>query len=97
MRYALLDRENAAQQIEQTKKEIEEIDHKISSQTTANKEMESVMRERTILVHDIEDRINSVEDTVFSEFCADIGVENIRQYEERELGYLYCFLQTHLA
>lgn len=29
---------------------------------------------------------DSVEDTVFSEFCQEIGVANIRQYEKGELN-----------
>ena len=29
--------------------------------------------------------MNTVEDRIFSKFCSQIGVSNIRQYEEREL------------
>lgn len=32
--------------------------------------------------------MNSIEDECFGNFCAQIGVSNIRQYEERELRYL---------
>lgn len=31
--------------------------------------------------------MNNVEDDVFASFCEQIGVTNIRQYEERELRY----------
>merc|ERR1711962_1640988 len=31
------------------------------------------------------DKMNTVEDRVFKDFCRNIGVKNIRQYEEREL------------
>jgi len=33
----------------------------------------------------LKEKLNSVEDDVFADFCASIGVGNIRQYEEREL------------
>ncbi|XP_036374115.1 structural maintenance of chromosomes protein 1B [Megalops cyprinoides] len=34
---------------------------------------------------EIRDSVNKLEDTVFSDFCAEIGVENIRQYEQEHL------------
>lgn len=36
----------------------------------------------------LKEKLNSVEDDVFADFCASIGVANIRQYEERELRYV---------
>jgi structural maintenance of chromosome 1 len=35
----------------------------------------------------IKETMNNVEDKVFTNFCEQIGVANIRQYEERELRY----------
>jgi structural maintenance of chromosome 1 len=35
----------------------------------------------------IKENMNNVEDKVFANFCEQIGVANIRQYEERELRY----------
>ena len=32
------------------------------------------------------DKMNRVEDELFGDFCRAIGVDNIRQYEERELA-----------
>lgn len=29
--------------------------------------------------------VNEVEDALFARFCSDIGVENIREYESRQL------------
>ena len=43
------------------------------------------MTERDSEIQNIKEKMNNVEDDVFSNFCGQIGVTNIRQYEEREL------------
>lgn len=43
------------------------------------------MRTRDIEIQTMRGRMNSVEDDVFADFCRQIGMTNIRQYEEREL------------
>ncbi|XP_078596279.1 structural maintenance of chromosomes protein 1A-like [Branchiostoma floridae x Branchiostoma japonicum] len=48
-------------------------------------EIENRMTERAKNIQLLKDQMNRVEDEVFSTFCEQIGVENIRQYEEREL------------
>ena len=53
----------------------------------ASAELEKTMRERDVVsvIQNVKERMQRVEDTVFKEFCTEIGVDNIRQYEEREL------------
>ncbi|XP_065059066.1 structural maintenance of chromosomes protein 1A-like [Rhopilema esculentum] len=36
-------------------------------------------------IRKLADRLNAVQDEIFAEFCVTIGVENIRQYEEKQL------------
>ncbi|WAR26953.1 SMC1A-like protein [Mya arenaria] len=48
-------------------------------------QLEKQMNEREETIRVLKDRTNRVEDEIFEDFCAQIGVENIRQYEEREL------------
>lgn len=43
------------------------------------------MHSREQKIEEIKLQMNSVEDVVFSAFCKEIGVRNIRQYEDREL------------
>ena len=43
------------------------------------------MSEREANISDVKEKMNNVEDVVFSDFCKQINVDNIRQYEEREL------------
>ena len=85
LRCALLDREKTASQIEQCLKEIEKLENKLRNGAPARAELEKTMRERGVVIQDVKERMHRVEDTVFEEFCAEIGVDNIRQYEEREL------------
>lgn len=48
-------------------------------------EIEKIMQTREQQIEEIKLKMNSVEDVVFSSFCTEIGVRNIRQYEDREL------------
>lgn len=43
------------------------------------------MVQRNQKIQEIKQKMNNVEDHVYADFCARIGVANIRQYEEREL------------
>lgn len=51
----------------------------------AIEEIEKSMQIREQQIEEIKMKMNSVEDVVFSKFCQEIGVRNIRQYEDREL------------
>nr|CAD7260943.1 unnamed protein product [Timema shepardi] len=48
-------------------------------------EIERTMRARDQQIQEIKENMNNVEDIVFAKFCSQIGVDNIREYEEREL------------
>lgn len=43
------------------------------------------MRARDQQIQEMKGKMNRVEDDVFEDFCRQIGMDNIRQYEEREL------------
>lgn len=43
------------------------------------------MQKRNQKIEEIKQKMNTVEDRVYADFCKKIGVANIRQYEEREL------------
>uniref|UniRef100_A0A674EX54 Structural maintenance of chromosomes protein n=1 Tax=Salmo trutta TaxID=8032 RepID=A0A674EX54_SALTR len=56
----------------------------------ANVESQLEMQKENMEVKELEmkklqDRINQMEDVVFSDFCAEIGVANIREYEQEHL------------
>lgn len=43
------------------------------------------MAHRNSTIEEIKQKMNTVEDRVYADFCKKIGVANIRQFEEREL------------
>ena len=49
------------------------------------REIEGVVRDMESEIEEIKEKMNTVEDRIFKKFCDQIGVSNIRQYEEREL------------
>lgn len=55
-------------------------------------EIEKTMFDRGNEIQRIKENMNNVEDKVFANFCEQIGVANIRQYEERELRYSISWL-----
>ena len=58
--------------------------------------IEDRMRKRDSQIEKIKENMNNVEDIVFRDFCEQIGVRNIRQYEERELRYVSNYLVSQL-
>jgi len=48
-------------------------------------EIEKTMQVREQQIEEIKLKMNNLEDVVFHDFCQEIGVRNIRQYEDREL------------
>jgi hypothetical protein len=57
-------------------------------------EIEKTMFDRGNEIQRIKENMNNVEDKVFTNFCEQIGVANIRQYEERELRYYKCISRS---
>ncbi|XP_051155840.1 structural maintenance of chromosomes protein 1A [Leptopilina boulardi] len=75
-----------------TKKQIAELETELNTlQNEMDKfgpkiaEIENTMSERDQKIQNVKEKMNNVEDDVFASFCEQIGVSNIRQYEEREL------------
>uniref|UniRef100_A0A834VB41 Structural maintenance of chromosomes protein n=1 Tax=Sarcoptes scabiei TaxID=52283 RepID=A0A834VB41_SARSC len=48
------------------------------------KEIQDRMSERDVSIKKLRQQMNTVEDKIFEKFCIELGVENIRQYEERQ-------------
>merc|ERR1711874_612722 len=65
-------------EMEEMRKELEQFAPKI-------REIEATMRKREQQIEATKDKINIVKGRVFKDFCRNIGVSNIRQYEERGL------------
>merc|ERR1711923_117286 len=85
LKYSLSDREGTSKKIENIKREMEKMRNDLEKFTPDIREIEVSMRKREKMIESTKEKMNTVEDRVFSEFCKKIGVNNIRQYEEREL------------
>uniref|UniRef100_A0A0A9YLV3 Structural maintenance of chromosomes protein n=1 Tax=Lygus hesperus TaxID=30085 RepID=A0A0A9YLV3_LYGHE len=85
IRYAKTDKEKTLKQIEDLEKELRNLEKRFEDTGPRREAIEKSMAERDIQIQEMKERMNSVEDVVFREFCRRIGMENIRQYEEREL------------
>merc|ERR1712223_1413246 len=74
LKYSLTDKDATIKKIEKLEKEMEKMRKELEQFAPKIREIEATM-----------DKMNTVEDRVFKDFCRNIGVSNIRQYEEREL------------
>lgn len=79
------------QDLNQTEKRNVEIEKEIKKYTKQSEEVDpdiqkirKEMSERKEKLDDLRERMNTVEDEKFKDFCEELGVENIRQYEERQ-------------
>lgn len=77
--------------LQQTEKRNEELKRDIKAWEAASlkfrpiiEEIKARMDKRAVEIKKIRDLMNGVEDDIFKDFCAQLGVDNIRQYEERQ-------------
>ncbi|XP_045773367.1 structural maintenance of chromosomes protein 1A [Maniola jurtina] len=85
LKYALTDRDTTLKQIKTLDAELAELERRMDMFGPQIEEIERTIRSRDAKIQEIKENMNNVEDVVFRGFCRDIGVANIRQYEEREL------------
>ncbi|XP_018333295.1 structural maintenance of chromosomes protein 1A [Agrilus planipennis] len=85
LRYAKTDMDSTTHQIALVEEEIANLARTISEYGPQIAEIEKTMQIREQQIEEIKLQMNTVEDRVFKKFCQEIGVKNIRQYEDREL------------
>ena len=83
--YSKKDRDNTNKKINTLQNQVEEMRNSLDGFEPEIREIETVLRERESEIETIKEKMNTVEDRIFNKFCQQIGVSNIRQYEEREL------------
>lgn len=72
-------------QIQAVDKELTRLNDEMKKYGPQIEAIEKSMQTREQQIEEIKLKMNSLEDVVFSDFCREIGVRNIRQYEDREL------------
>ncbi|XP_050296378.1 structural maintenance of chromosomes protein 1A [Anthonomus grandis grandis] len=85
LKYARGDMETTERQISSVNKEIATLEEEMKKYSPEIESIERGMQKREQQIEEIKLRMNTVEDDVFADFCNEIGVRNIRQYEDREL------------
>ncbi|XP_014234860.1 structural maintenance of chromosomes protein 1A [Trichogramma pretiosum] len=85
LRYNKSDLASTNKSIYESKQELAKIKKELDKFMPTITEIEKTMADRDNEIQNIKEKMNNVEDDVFSSFCESIGISNIRQYEEREL------------
>ncbi|XP_067127800.1 structural maintenance of chromosomes protein 1A [Centruroides vittatus] len=86
LKYSITDKENTERRvIANLERDIAALEKEIETFDPRIQEIQERMKEREVKIQEVKESMNTVEDRVFADFCTSIGVENIRQYEEREL------------
>ncbi|XP_070169892.1 structural maintenance of chromosomes protein 1A isoform X2 [Polyergus mexicanus] len=85
LKYNKSDLSATQKQITDLEVELDGLQNELNMFGPAIAAIEKTMTERDQEIQNIKEKMNNVEDDVFASFCEQIGVSNIRQYEEREL------------
>ena len=85
LKYSLTDRDTTSKNISNLSKELDRMRVELGKFAPTIQEIETSMKKRDKIIENTKEKMNTVEDRIFSDFCKKIGVKNIRQYEEREL------------
>ncbi|XP_052901996.1 structural maintenance of chromosomes protein 1A [Anopheles moucheti] len=85
LKYSQNDLETSKKNMNEYDKQLEDFTRQLDQIGPKISEIERRMQQRDMKIQDIKESMNNVEDDVYAEFCARIGVANIRQFEEREL------------
>lgn len=86
LKYSITDRDNTQRKhIANNERDLNQLRRDLEMFAPRIEQIEEKITGREERMHAVKEKMNSVEDEVFSEFCASIGVDNIRQYEQKEL------------
>merc|ERR1719357_545100 len=85
LRYSQTDKDNTKKKIDKLTIEVKKMRTSMESFEPTIRSIDRDLKERAAEIEKTKSSMNTVEDRIFSKFCSQIGVSNIRQYEEREL------------
>ncbi|CAG9862762.1 unnamed protein product [Phyllotreta striolata] len=85
LRMAKTDMDSTTKQLDMLERQLTQLDEEMSKYSPQIEAIESSMQSREAIIGEIKLKMNSLEDVIFSDFCKEIGVKNIRQYEDRDL------------
>ncbi|XP_043503390.1 structural maintenance of chromosomes protein 1A-like [Polistes fuscatus] len=85
LKYSRVDLDNIKKQISNLETDIENINHQIISIVDNIESIQKIINKRQENIQNIENQINKVENRIFSIFCKNINVADIREYENGRL------------
>ena len=85
LKYTRSDRDNCEREKERKQQEVDRLTADHQKYQPAVAEIEVAMKRRDKIIQEKKEEMNTVEDVLFKGFCEKIGVDDIRQYEDREL------------
>ena len=85
LRYSQNDKDTTKKKIDTLSTQVEKMRTNLESFEPSIRDIERDLKVRAAEIEETKSSMNTVEDRIFSRFCSQIGVSNIRQYEEREL------------
>lgn len=84
LRYSKSDLQQTERRNEELNREIKALENASVKFAPTIEEIKGRMDKRAVDINKIRGLMNGVEDDIFKEFCEQLGVDNIRQYEERQ-------------
>lgn len=84
LRYCKLDKDQTEKRNAEIDKEVKNLQEKAETFEPNLRKFREQMKERQVKIDAKREEMNSVEDAKFGDFCVELGVDNIRQYEERQ-------------
>ena len=85
LKYGVQDQNDTKRKIVTFQDEIKKLRTNLDGLQPIIQDIEKKLQERKAEIEKTKSSLNEVEDTIFSQFCFKIGVENIRQYEKNDL------------
>ena len=85
LKFSIKDKEQTVKRIAELEKELKKMKEEFSEFGPRIRIIEVSMEKRERQIDETKEEMNNVEDKIFGKFCKNIGVANIRQYEEKEL------------
>ncbi|KAA0199123.1 SMC1A protein [Fasciolopsis buskii] len=86
LKYTLKDKDSTEEKLRNSdEEEMTQIGRELEDVEERLGRCQTKMQELQISINAEKAKMDTVEDTVFHDFCVQIGVDNIRQYEDREL------------
>jgi len=85
LRYSQTDKDNTKKKIDKLSNEVDKMRNSMESIEPTIEEIDRDLKKRASDIEKTKSAMNTVEDRIFSKFCQQNGMTNIRQYEEREL------------